>query len=83
MTDDRLFIGVFAGGVVYADRKQEEHGDYKRVGFLPYKSLVFEPAKGISPKLLEQAMKHASSITALRGQKFQVSSSGQYVILGE
>jgi hypothetical protein len=28
--DDRLFIGVFPCGISYADRKVEEHGDYKR-----------------------------------------------------
>lgn len=80
---DRLFIGVFPAGLVYADRHNEEHGDYKRVAFLPYRSLVLEPAKGANRQLLKQAAKHAAIITARRGERFQVSSTGQYVVLGE
>lgn len=80
---DRLFIGVFAAGLVYADRHREEHGDYKRVAFLPYRSLTLEPAKGANPQLLKQAAEHAATITARRGERFQVSSAGQYVVLGE
>jgi hypothetical protein len=33
---DPLFIGLFPGGVSYANRNVEEHGDYKRLAFLPY-----------------------------------------------
>lgn len=35
----RLFIGIFPGGITYADRETEENGDYKKVAFLPYDSL--------------------------------------------
>lgn len=40
--DPRLFIGIFPGGVVYADRTREEHGDYKRLAFLAWHSLALE-----------------------------------------
>lgn len=80
---DRLFIGVFPAGLVYADRHKKEHGDYKRVAFLPYKSLVLEPAKGVNRELLRQAAEHAATIIACRGERFQISSCGQCVVLGD
>lgn len=80
---DRLFIGVFPAGIGYADRHREEHGDYKRVAFLPFRSLTLEPAKGANRQLLKLAAEHAATIAARRGERFQISSSGQYVVLGE
>jgi len=80
---DRLFIGFFPAGIVYADREIEEHGDYRRIGFLPYGTLVFEPHKSASGDLLAQARVHAMTIQARKGEKFQISSSGQYVVLGD
>lgn len=79
----RLFVGVYPAGIAYADRHNEEHGDYKRVAFLPFRSLTLEPAKNASPELLKQAAAHAATIAARRGERFQVSTSGQYVVLGE
>ena len=43
--EDRLFIGLFPAGVVYADRKVERHGDYKRLAFLSYDTLKLEVEK--------------------------------------
>ena len=80
---DRLFIGLYPAGIVYADRKIEEHGDYRRVGFLPYDTLVFQPHKVTDEGLLAEAMQHATTIQARRGEKFQISTVGQDVILGE
>ena len=37
-----LFVGVFLGGIVYADRSQSESGHYKRLVFLPYGTLKLE-----------------------------------------
>jgi hypothetical protein len=80
---DRLFIGLYPEGIVYADRKIEEHGDYRQVAFLPYSTLVFQPHKVADKDLLDQAKRHAATIQAKRGERFQISSCGQYVILGE
>ena len=80
---DRLSIGLYPAGIVYADRKIEERGDYRRVGFLPYDTLVFQPHKVTDKGLLDQARRHAATIQAKRGERFQVSTVGQYVILGE
>lgn len=79
---NRLFIGVFPAGIGYADRARTVTGDYARVGFLPFKTLVFEPARDADPKLVAEARAHAAKIAARRGQPFEVSASGQTVILG-
>ncbi len=84
MGENRLFIGCFPCGLVYADRAIEEHGDYRRVGFLSYKTLVFvQGSAKADPRLLAEAMKHAKTIQAMRGERFEISGCGQYVILGE
>lgn len=80
--DSRLFIAVFPTGIGYADRSKEEHGDYKRVAFLYYQTLQFEPEKNANRELIEQARQHAVTIQAMRGQEFRVSASGQTVLLG-
>lgn len=80
---ERLFIGIYPGGVVYADRKRQEGGDYKRVAFLPYDTLELMVAPGSHPKALLDAVKRdAEKIAARRGELFVVSSSGQTVRLG-
>jgi hypothetical protein len=37
---ESLFIGLFPGGVSYANRNVEEDGDYKRLACRPYKISV-------------------------------------------
>ena len=79
---DRLFIGVFPCGISYADRAREEDGDYKKVGFLRFADLSFTSAKGANNELLEMARIDAAKIQARKGESFEVSTIGQYVILG-
>jgi hypothetical protein len=79
---DRLFIGYYPTGIVYADIGREEHGDYKRVAFLSYKTLIFEPAIGANKLLIEEAKSHAALIQARKGEPMTVTSSGQTVLLG-
>ena len=79
---DRLFIGIFPGGISYCDRKIEEHGDYKQVAFLPYDTLELQVRKGCHPALLQLISADAESIQAKRGQEFRVSTCGQTVTLG-
>lgn len=80
---DRLFIGVYPAGIVYADRATTVDGDYARIAFLPYSTLQLEWSKGqFPPELCRQIVEHAATIAARRGQPFEVSSSGQTVVLG-
>lgn len=83
--DSRLFIGICVTGIVYADRKKEKHGDYAHIAFLSYRTLVLEwyPKIRISPQLRKEVLAHANIIIAQKGQDFQVSTSGQFVRLGE
>jgi hypothetical protein len=74
--DDRLFAGVYSTGIVYADKAREVHGDYKRVAFLPYSSLVLEIADPNSP-LIERVKSDAAALQARRGQVFAISTCGQ------
>jgi hypothetical protein len=77
-----LFIGVFPGGISYCDRRREEHGDYQKIAFLPYRSLelkIYHPKSDLLPAI----EKHAADIQAKRGQPFEISTCGQTVMLGE
>lgn len=79
----RLFAGTYPTGIVYADRAQEVDGDYKRIAFLPYGSLRLQWSAGSIPaELRAEVEADAAAIIARRGQPFEISSSGQTVILG-
>ena len=85
MSDDRLFIGVFPAGLSYCDRTREEHGDYVKLAFLSYRTLrlSFTPAGSAAPKSLYDEIKaHAIGMQRRRGEAFEVSATGQTVILG-
>jgi hypothetical protein len=78
----RIFVGVFPGGISYADREREEYGDYKRLAFLPFESLALEWSAGCSPDVKEWIAESAKYYQSRRGQQFQISQSGQTVLLG-
>lgn len=73
---ERLFIGVYPTGISYADRSQEEHGDYKSVAFLPYDTLELEVRDPDSP-LLAEVRADAAKLKARKGELFAVSTTGQ------
>lgn len=77
-----LFIGVYPAGLVYADRTRERHGDYVRLAFLSYGSLVLEVEKDCPPALASEINAHAATIQAKRGQEFRISACNQTVLLG-
>lgn len=78
---DRLFIGAYPCGLVYADREREQHGDYKRLAFLSYASLELDLEKDCPADLAEQITKDAAIMQAKRGERFQIAN--QSVVLGE
>lgn len=79
--NDALFIGAYPGGIVYADRTTRGPGfDYARVAFLPYDTLKLEVQEDADPELVRRAKTDASQYKA--GDKFEISATGQYVILG-
>jgi hypothetical protein len=79
---DRLFIGYFPGGVSYADRTQEQHGDYKRLGFLSYRTLELRLEKGCPTYLAAEIKMHAADLQRRKGELLEISTCGQTVRLG-
>ena len=78
----RLFCGVFPTGLVYADRHRERHGDYLRLAYLAFDSLELKIEPKCPPELAALIRPHAALYQNRRGEKFQISTCGQYVILG-
>lgn len=77
----RLFIGVFPTGIGYADTGREEHGDYKKLAFLPFSSLTLQFYPGAAA-FKSAIQRHAKTIQAKRGQDYAVDSVGHTVLLG-
>lgn len=80
--NERIFIGVFPGGISYADRQREKHGDYARLAFLPYDTLELKVEPDCPAELRPQIETDAAAVQAKRGELFQISSAGQTVMLG-
>jgi hypothetical protein len=81
--NSRIFSGVFPTGISYADRQREETGDYKRLAFLSFSTLVLEVRPDCPHGLRTEIEADAARIQARRGEHFQVSTCGQTVLLGD
>lgn len=81
--NQRIFSGVFPTGIVWADRYHEKNGDYKRLAYLNYKTLVLDIEKDCPAELIERIKLDAKELQDKKGENFQVSSSGQTIVLGE
>ena len=81
MSKQRIFIGIYPTGILYADRQREVQGDYARLAFLPW-SLVPEFARDCPPELRPEIEAHMATVQARRGEDFEVSGCGQTVLLG-
>ena len=77
-----LFIGVYPTGIVYADRGRQQHGDYRRVAFLPYDSLALAIVPDCPDGFRPVIERHANALQRRRGQDYPVSATGQTVRLG-
>ncbi len=78
---DNLFIGIFPKGISYCDKNQEQDGDYKKIAFLPYDTLMLR-IYDYKSELIDSIDRDATTIQAKIGQSFSVSTSGQTVTLG-
>lgn len=79
---ERLFMGVYPGGIVYSDRSREESGDYVRLAFLAYDTLDLDLRPGVPDDLRSLIEADAAKIRSQAGQPYQISSCGQTVLLG-
>jgi hypothetical protein len=75
-------MGVYPCGIVYSDRSREESGDYVKLAFLPYDTLNLELRPGVPDDLRALIEADASKMASKSGQQYQISSSGQTVLLG-
>ncbi len=82
MNNQRIFIGCFPEGIVYADRTVEIDGDYARLAFLSYSTLELEFSPACPTALKQEIRDSAARIQARRGQPFRISTCGQTVVLG-
>lgn len=73
---DALFIGVYPTGLVYADRRHEKHGDYKRCAYLNYRTLALDIAPDCSADLLDTIKADAAKMQSKRGEPFALSTCG-------
>ena len=78
----RVFCCVMPTGISWSDRKRLVDGDYKRLAFLSFNTLELKVEPDCPMQLQPVIYAGAAGIQAQRGQPFQVSASGQTVILG-
>jgi len=80
---ERLFIGAYPTGLVYADRAVEVNHDYRRLAYLNYRTLAPEYEQDIPPELRALIESDVAQMQARAGQEYQVSTCGQTVLLGQ
>ena len=80
---ERIFCGVFATGLSYADREKEEGGDYKRLAFISFSTLTLEVEKSCPAELRPYIERNAKLLQNKRGQEYQVDTCGHTVLLGQ
>lgn len=79
---ERLFCGVFPGGLVFADRGREKNGDYARLAFMPYSTLEVKIESDCPKALVPLIQESVRGMQARRGEEFPLSTCGQSIILG-
>ena len=81
--NEALFAGILGGeGITYADRRVEEHGDYKKCAFVSFKTLELDIHKKCSKDLLPLIREDHTRLLGKRGEEYEVSTCGQTVTLG-
>ena len=72
---DRIFCGYFPTGYVWADRKREVAGDYKKLAYMSYRGLRLELQPDCPAELAEIIRKDAAGIQARRGEREQIAGN--------
>lgn len=73
-TCERLFIGCYPTGLVYADKGIEVAGDYKRIAYLNYATLVLD-VDDLKSVLLPAIREDAARMQAQRGEQFPIAGN--------
>lgn len=82
MRKEDISIVSFPGGMSFADRTREEHGDYKRLGFIPWDTLEPSIKPDCPPVARELITTTATELQARSGESYTISACGQSVRLG-
>ena len=80
-----LMQGCHSTGIGFYHRGVEKAGDYLRLGFIPYDTLVLESERCLSeadPELRAVIESDVKALQAKAGLPFAISTSGQTVLLG-
>ena len=80
--EERLFKGNYPCAIVYADRAVERNGDYRLLAMLPYDTLQMIYEKDCPDMWRPLLEAEAIAMQARVGEKYVMSSCGQYIILG-
>lgn len=80
--NERIFSGVYPTGIVWADRYTEKNGDYKRLAYLNFGTLILEIENDCPNNLILSIESDAKEIQDKKGQEYQISTSGQTITLG-
>lgn len=80
--NDRLFVGCYPTGWVFADKRREVQNDYARCGYQSYKTLDLKLEPDCPPDLRVEIEAIAERHRARRGQRYSVAGNLS-VILGE
>jgi hypothetical protein len=80
--EGRLGIYVYPCGICYSDRQEYKWGDYKRVAFLDYDTLTFQPEPDANADVLAAAKRDAAMLQSRKGQRFDIDACGNCVVLG-
>lgn len=79
---ERLFVGKYPCGLVYADRTVEESGDYKQLAFFCYSTLEISFQADCPDHLKRKILLDCQHLIDMKGQQYEITSSGQTVTLG-
>lgn len=79
---DRLFCCHVATGLLWADRSSQRNGDYARLALFNFGNLTLQIEPDCPADLRARIEAQAAALQAKRGEREQVSSSGQFVTLG-
>lgn len=78
--DERIFSGCFPTGIVYADRQVEVRGDYKRLAYMNYGSLVLELEDDCPEPLAEQIKEDHKRFLAMKGHSYPIAGNASVVL---
>lgn len=79
---ENLFVGAYPTGWVYADKKVAKNHDYKTVAFLPFDTLELDLYKDCPADLAKYIKQDARALQMRIGEEFQITTSGQTILLG-